>query len=428
MTINAPHWQEEKLRRFRAIKDALDAGYPPPGARNFNKLGALQVAAKALGISKNAMVSFWAHYSDEMIKHFDLDMDHYLRALKKPVGAIEPCAAAQAQRSEDEINRLRSALKSSNREISRLIEKISDLEWTSQVSYHPANWSYEKKLGSDKSSHIPYLLASDFQIGEVIDGDATGGNAYSTDVFRSRYRNLIESTIAICMDHVGRSWEFPGIIYARGGDAISGGIHDELARTEDLDPFDCVIACVEEESRGILELAKAFGKVEVKSVFGNHGRIDKKPPTKKMTRRNYEYIIGKMLMDRFKEDDRVSFQVTDSPDLYFPIYGQNICLTHGDNIGSRGGQGFVGPVATIARGAQKVIQQQAAMGRTLDRVDMGHFHVSNFGGYFLSNGSLPGYSEFAFNFRMRPEPPQQWLLFHNEKFGVVDLRLIRLDK
>lgn len=412
---------KELKRREKALIDAVKAGHRPPGVVGKGS-GAVSEAAQALGIPRgtlSTMVSGSPELAEAMGKAWT----------PPETREVTPLHLAQAERSRRGEADAKEMLKKSLKVIGELEDKLANLQWSSKVSYKPADWSYKPTGKREKanSQHVPELLASDFQVGEVIQASEVQGNAYSTDIFRQRYRKLISTTIKLSMEHSGPSWVYPGIIYARGGDAISGAIHEELARTDDLDPFDCVIACVEEETTGILELAKAFGKVEVKSVFGNHGRIDKKPPHKKMARRNYEYILERMIQDKFRDDKRVSFHVTDSPDVIFPIYGKNICLTHGDRIGSRGGMGMVGPVATCARGAQRVIQQQSAMGNRVDQVQMGHFHTTMYGGYYLVNGSLPGYSEYAFSGRMNPEPPQQTLMFFNEKHGLVDMRFIRLD-
>lgn len=415
-----PLSDKEIKRRMDAIRDAISSGYRPPGQTGRGP-GAVAIAAKALGIPAATMATFITNRPELRAE---------LEALtpEKPVAEeIVPADAAKLHRAQEESRFTKRQLRSALSEISRLQERVADLEWSSSVSFEPAEWSYAPKAGKKTSQHIPYLLASDFQIGEVITPGATDGNTYNIEVFRERYQRMITTAISLATDHVSPSWSYPGIIYARGGDAISGGIHDELARTDELDPFDCVLVSVEEEATGIEELARAFGHVDVKSVYGNHGRIDKKPPTKHMTNRNYEFIIERMLVDRFRGDKRVSFQTTKSPDVYFPIFNHRVCLTHGDNIGSRGGQGYIGPVATIARGAQKVIQQQASMGNRVDAVHMGHFHTSMLGSYYMVNGSLPGYSEFAFNYRMKPEPPQQTLCFYNAEYGLVDYRMIRLD-
>jgi hypothetical protein len=276
---------------------------------------------------------------------------------------------------------------------------------------------------------MPYLLTSDFQIGEVIRADETeAGYGYDSSVFRSRYRRMIDTTIYLAFQHGGQGWTYPGIIYARGGDTISGAIHDELKETDDLTPIEAVECAFEEESAGIHKLADAFGKVEVKTPgsAGNHDRNLMKPTTKKASAHSYDRLIAYMLRREFNTDKRVTFQTSRSFDVRFPIYNKTILLTHGDRMGSGGGQGFVGPAATILRGVQKVLMEQAALGFHVDRVDHGHFHYPMLLDFVLSNGCMPGYSEFAKQFRMRPTPPQQSLLFHHPKRGMVDFKPIHL--
>ncbi len=184
----------------------------------------------------------------------------------------------------------------------------------------------------------------------------------------------------------------------------------------------------EEESAGIEKLAEAFGKVDVKApgAAGNHDRTTFKPRSKGADSHSYDRAVNYMLRNHFRKDKRVTFQVSQSFDVRFPIYGRNVLLTHGDRIGSRGGQGFVGPMATILRGAQKVLMEQTALGFPVDEVHHGHFHTSGYNRWVLSNGSYPGYSEYAKAFRLRPEPPTQMLLYYHPKRGCVDIKPVTL--
>lgn len=321
--------------------------------------------------------------------------------------------------------KLRDAL----REIARLQDEIAELRYASNAGFKPADWTLTPRRGH-KSEHTPYLLTSDFQAGEVIRAEETeAGYGYDSDTFRRYYRNMIRVAIDLCFGHGGGGWTYPGIIYARGGDAISGGIHEELRDTDDMTPMEAVQCVFEEEAAGIRHLAEAFGRVEVKSpdAAGNHDRTTMKPRSKNARGHSYDLMISFMLQREFRNDRRVSFQTSRSFDVVFPIYDKHILLTHGDRIGSRGGQGFIGPSATIARGAQKVIMEQAALGRHIDRVDMGHFHYPMPLEWVVCNGSFPGYSEYAKTFRMRPFDPQQFLLFHHPRRGMVDCRPIKLN-
>jgi len=58
-------------------------------------------------------------------------------------------------------------LKDAMREIARLQDEIADLRWASNAGFKPAEWTLPtRKRG--KSEHMPYLLTSDFQAGEVM--------------------------------------------------------------------------------------------------------------------------------------------------------------------------------------------------------------------------------------------------------------------
>lgn len=387
--------------------------------------GNVTAAGRRVGVSRSTM----AHrlfVAQQYVPADAITLKAPVVATAKPEPTVEDRVAEH--RSQREARESRSALKDSLRVIAGLEDRIRDLEWAAKASFKPAEWSLPERV-REKREHIPYLLTSDFQIGEVIRAEETeAGYGYDSNIFRRRYRAMIDTTIYLSTQHGGTEWRYPGIIYARGGDTISGDIHEELKVTNDLTPEEAVECAFEEESAGIAKLADAFGHVDVKSPggAGNHDRTTFKPWAKQAAKRSYDRLIAYMLRNHFNHDPRIHFQVSESFDVYFPIYNLKVLLTHGDRMGSSGGQGFIGPLATIMRGAQKVIQEQAALGRHVDRVDHGHFHTPAFLFWVLSNGCMPGYSEYAKAFRMRPSPPTQQLLFHHHKHGVVDIKPIIL--
>jgi hypothetical protein len=68
---------------------------------------------------------------------------------------------------------------------------------------------------------------------------------------------------------------------------------------------------------------------------------------------------------------------------------------------------------------KKLVDYYTTLGQHVDWVLMGHFHTRLELEYGFSNGSLPGYSEFAKQFRMRPSPPEQWLFFVHPARGIT---------
>jgi len=320
----------------------------------------------------------------------------------------------------------RVRLKEALGEIARLEAQLGEYQWAQGVRIDPPEWTVARSTG--KHEHIPVLITSDFQIGEVIrpqETDHTHG--YSVEIFRRRYRALIAQAIRLCLDHQP-CWTYPGIIYERLGDTISGGIHEELAETDEVTPIESVQIAAEEETAGIRALAEAFGRVLVQDCGGgNHDRDTHKPRSKAAGAHSFDRLVSYILQREFKDDPRVEFHTTESPDIIFPVYDRMILATHGDKIGSRGGQGFIGPSATIARGAQKVIMEQQALGRRIDEVHLGHFHTFTDQDFVISNGCLPGYSEYAKLNRLRPQPPLQVLAFYSPKWGRVCTKRIFLE-
>jgi hypothetical protein len=335
----------------------------------------------------------------------------------------------KVHRAREDARQARARLKDAVAEVRRLEDELEDYERVGNLVARPSDWTMKPRKKGLKREHIPLLFTSDFQLGEVINpAETEHGYGYNCETFRKRYRRMIETTIYLSFEHAGKEWTFPGIIYARGGDTISGAIHEELAETDDLTPIQAVEIAFEEEAAGIQKLLDAFGRVEVKDCGGgNHDRVTKKPRSKQAWS-NFDRLINYMLRREFRNDPRVTFQVTQSMDVVFDIYDKKVLLTHGDRIGSRGGQGFIGPAATVMRGAQKVIMEQSAIGRRIDMVMMGHFHTPMYLEWVMVNGSLPGYSEFAKMNRMRPHPPQQFLSYWFPERGLVDLKPIILTE
>ena len=356
------------------------------------------------------------------------------RAVAKSGGAVTIVDADN--RPLPEPNRMDLGFKQrAMRAESQLREVQGDLAKALQIREHafgltpevvaPARW---RAVPSSPSgiNETPVLFTSDFQVGEVIRAEDTRGyNSYNLDIFRKRYRRLIEATIGIIRRHHGGT---DHIVYLRGGDSISGSIHPELADTDEVPPPVQCIVLLEEESAGIASLAQEFGNVTVISIPGNHDRTGIKPRAKTYSDHSYERLVQYALEAQFKNDDRVKFLTDPSGDVLFELHNRKFLLTHGDRIGTGGGDGFAGPTLPIVRGGKKVMAQYATEGYTLDYVLVGHYHTPVDADGVIANGCLPGYSEYArARMRVRPSPPSQTLFFVHEQYGVTAMRRIYVN-
>lgn len=261
---------------------------------------------------------------------------------------------------------------------------------------------------------------SDWHCGERVDIDEMEGvNSYSMDVFRRRVARLGASAVDLMTTHwKGQPPE--KIILIFGGDMITGEIHDELAKTNDALSAPAVRECAERLA-GLVKTLRAIAPIDIYSIPGNHGRLTKKPESKGMAVNSFDTLIShvvEMVVTLGGARD-IRFFYPKSGDAIFTVYGLTICAAHGDRIGSRGGQGFIGPIATILRGVAKTRSYYAAQGIILDYVMCGHFHTTSKLPRAFSNGSLVGPSEYSRDLKADPEVAKQNLVVIHSENGVI---------
>jgi len=308
----------------------------------------------------------------------------------------------------------------------RIREEIFKLE---AYSPEPPTWPTIKP--GSKTTGIPLLLLSDWHWGETVDRDQVGGmNAFNRKIARQRVKILRDATIDLCTNHMTTP-NYPGIVCCIGGDMITGNIHDDLRETND-GPVMVSVMEVEEQLIGLIrDLADTFGKVFVPCVPGNHGRNTIKPRAKNRVYDSYEWLIYCHIERYFQNDDRVHVYVPNEVDAHFAIYGHRFMLTHGDTLGVKGGDGIIGALGPIARGAVKVGRSEAQCKRDFDTLLIGHYHTYIPRGDavpVLANGSLIGYNEYArLCLRAGPARPSQSLAFIHPKRGFTAQWPIYLD-
>lgn len=272
------------------------------------------------------------------------------------------------------------------------------------------------------SNNIPILMVSDIHYGENVNpNEVPNGNCYSPEVAKARWDRLINNTI---LKTRSKDKKCKGIVVCFLGDDISGDIHDELKETNDKTPIDACMEVASQKIKMLKAFEKEYGKVWVVSVMGNHGRTTKKPQSKGLAEHNYDSLIAAIVKKQLEGDTNISFYIPKSGEAYFELYGCNFLATHGDRIGSRGGQGFIGCSATIARGQHKTRQAYAQIGKPIDWMLIGHFHTPMQLEHTIANGTTVGYSQYARDLKIEPSYPSQTLFYVNDKYGVTDVSRI----
>lgn len=275
------------------------------------------------------------------------------------------------------------------------------------------------------SPGVPTLFASDWHWGEVVDRNQVGGvNEYDLTVASTRAHRMIDTCIDLLNNHMVNP-RYPGIVFALGGDMVSGDIHEELAATNEreimpvlLDLFGVLVWCIE-------TLADRFGKVFLPCVGGNHGRNTVKIRAKGRNFTSFDWLLYCFLQKHFEKDRRITFKIPDGPDALYSIYGHRYLLTHGDQF--RGGDGMIGALGPIIRGDHKKRSRNGQIDSGYDTLLMGHWHQLIQLQRIIVNGSLKGYCEYAYSNNFGFELPRQALWITHPAHGITFSMAVNLD-
>ena len=272
---------------------------------------------------------------------------------------------------------------------------------------------------------VPTLFASDWHWGEIVDPNQINGvNSYDIGIAQGRARLLIQKTIELLSNNISPP-NYPGIVFALGGDMVSGDIHEELVATNQkeimpvvVDLFGVLTWCIE-------TLADHFGQVFVPCVSGNHGRNTVKIRAKGRAFTSFDWLLYQFLAKEFENDKRIKFMIPDGPDALYTIYNHRYLLTHGDQF--RGGDGMIGALGPIIRGDHRKRSRNGQIDLEYDCLLLGHWHQLIHLERLIVNGSLVGYSEYAYNSNFPFEAPRQALWITHPDHGITFSLPIRVD-
>lgn len=328
--------------------------------------------------------------------------------------AAQPGKVEDVDLLRDQLRTLRAQLATARRDtlsdemVKREILKVADM------NPDPPAWL----VRPSKKGHVtgtPVVFASDWHWGEVVHASQINGvNSYDMTTAQRRARTLIEVAIDLLKTRFANP-EYPGIVFALGGDLCSGDIHEELSATNEreimpvlVDLFGVLLWCIE-------TLADAFGNVFVPCVTGNHARVTHKMRAKGRAYTSYEWLLYHMLAQRFAGDSRVTFAIPDGPDCHFKIHNTRVCLTHGDQFS--GGQGLIGHWGAVFRGNNRKRSRNAQVNLGFELLMMGHFHSYGMLDGVVTNGSLVGMSEYGWAGNFGFEHPRQALFIVHPSLG-----------
>jgi hypothetical protein len=160
--------------------------------------------------------------------------------------------------------------------------------------------------------------------------------------------------------------------------------------------------------------------VYVPWVCGNHGRNTAKPEFKRYNKKNWDYLIARVVQKHFADDPNVRIDIRDSNDVHYRVYGLRFLLNHGDMLGVKGGDGIIGAIGPIMRGEIKKSGQSAALGLEYDINIMGHWHQELLLPRAIVCNTLKGFDDYArLQLAAKPTRPTQPLWFVHPVHGIT---------
>lgn len=328
---------------------------------------------------------------------------------ENPVTAELRKKLAASERKNATVKQLEKEIKDTQETVLRLERELGILERIGHRN-EPPKWLEAPKKSGSKHNGIPWLMLSDLHLDEVVNPEEISGvNAYNRNIALSRLNKTAENFVRITRDY----WtgiNYDGAVVALGGDLFSGNIHEELKETNEDTMLASLDFWIDPLADCLRMISEEYGKLHVPVVVGNHGRMTRKPRAKQRARDNFDWFIGRALQRIFKDDPKITFDVSDNADCQIPCYDRSVMLTHGDQ--ARGGGGIGGIWPPIMRLDARKRARYDAVDQGYELLVIGHWHQLVYGPNFIVNGSLKGYDEYAHLNSFGFEPPQQaaWLM------------------
>lgn len=267
---------------------------------------------------------------------------------------------------------------------------------------------------------VPIVVLTDWHLGEVVKPGEAGGYTYNAAVAHDRVRRSVEKAIHLTKDSL-KGLKFPGVVCALGGDLVSGALHPELAESDEYSVLQSILVARNLVVGAIDALKSEFGLVFVPCAVGNHGRaFDRKPRAKGYAHRNIDWLIYELVATHYRDDPRVTVVNPDAGETLFKIYGRTFLLSHGDQLGTRGGDGIIGAIGPVMRGSLKTLKSLGSLGHDIDHLIIGHWHQQLHLPQVTVCGSLKGPDEYTMRMLRAPaEDPSQTLIVVHPEHGIT---------
>jgi len=373
-----------KVKNVRCLKDVK---------KRLNK------KLKNLGLSKLPKVGSWDNFSANAQEEKDIKDSIDLQALQQKVLSLQKQNALLLKEA------------AYGKRLLEAVEKATPL--------FPPRRVVVPKIGRVKSIEHVGFLCSDVHASEHIGEETTGGfGSYSLET-TSKMAEYLKSVIPDFLLSNLTGTQFDVFHFWFLGDMVSGIIHEELSKTNEMEVIELCFYLGQLFADLIMSLASVFPEVRVVGVPGNHGRLTKKTQYK-LYYNNFDWAVYKLVGVLCSKMDNITF---DFPKSFFAsvrVYDHLFALIHGDGIKRHSGTPYYG----LDRYFKKISALFASRRNYLKYLMLGHHHAGAMipdvgASRKYVNGQWTGPSEYSLGAIMEGTDPTQLLFGIHKKKGVT---------
>lgn len=255
------------------------------------------------------------------------------------------------------------------------------------------------------------LDIGDVHWGEVVQARNTGGLfEYNTDIATQRLDYTLDEAIEIAKDH-----KLAGISVILGGDLVSGAIHDDLNRHNEMMVAEQTVSFAQAMYGGLEKLLSAGLKVDVVSVSGNHGRtyFREKGYFKNKQQENYDWMVTEMLKAYGAKQKGLDITNPDTVWALLEVAGRRFLTMHGDTNKQQNSMGisFYAVEKEMRRLKTMIVDETMEPHHdVISHHRHQQFMVPIGNTMFYNNGALKGPDEYGIMGLRPPEQAQQQMI------------------
>jgi hypothetical protein len=323
---------------------------------------------------------------------------------------------AVEERLKGDLRRTKTHLKKALVKIATLTE-IRELIASACDPLEPVVHAVEfRKTRKSEKSYSAVALVSDWQIGEVINEEESGGwGRYDHAIATARAMKYGEKIVEwVRTQRSGYKIDKLRVFVL--GDMVSGNIHEELRETNEWPAPVASVMAGELLAQLLAVVAPHFQVVEVEFVGpDNHGRLTKRVRFKLAAEDSFNYIVYAMARARLAEHANVIMHLHKANPALIDLEGSGVLAMHGHGMKSWMGIPFYGIQRFQGRKAKVHMEQE----RPFKLMVCGHWHAPAEVYGCIINGCLSGTTELDHTVGRYAPPSQTSFLWH-PKYGVFN--------